>query len=289
MKIEKFAEIKDGRQDGAVSNGFVFSFNHRGECTVYEINTLKKQNDGEAEIFAEFVLDKNDILVPHSNSVSFGNEYYDGKDEFPLLYTNIYNNYANADIKLKGVCLVYRLQRNEKEFSSTLVQIIEIGFTEDERLWKSAGEKDDVRPYGNFAVDAEKSVLYAFTMRDNTDSTRYFSFELPKVNSGQMCEKYNVKKVVLTQDDIVKCFDCDYHRYVQGACCHKGNIYTLEGFTNDRNNSPALRIIDTKSGKEIFYIRFEDLGTNIEPEMIDFEDDICYYTDHHGNMYNLSF
>ena len=28
---------------------------------------------------------------------------------------------------------------------------------------------------------------------------------------------------------------------------------------------------------------------NDEPEMIDFEDDVCYHTDHHGNMYKLFF
>lgn len=289
MKIEKISKIKGARQDGALCNGFFFSFDYKGECTVYQMKRLECEKEGEAEVFAEFVLDRSDILVPHSNSVAFGNEFFDEQDEFPLLYTNIYNNYANNDDKLKGVCLVYRLQRNERNFTTTLVQIIQIGFVEDENLWKSAGEKDDVRPYGNFVVDAEQGVLYAFTMRDNTDSTRYFSFELPKVNQGKMCEKYNVRKVVLNQDDIMQYFDCDYHRYVQGACCHKGKIYSLEGFTDSKENPPAIRIVDTKSGKEITVKRFEEYGINIEPEMIDFENDVCYYTDHNGNMYKLLF
>lgn len=287
MKIELFSKIRDGGQDGAISNGYLFSFNHRGKCTVYETKTLKNLKDGEADIFAEFVLDKNDTLVPHSNSVMFGNEYYDEKDEFPLLYTNIYNNYANADNKLKGVCLVYRLQRNEREFTSTLVQIIEIGFVEDVNLWKSAGEKDDSRPYGNFTIDTEQGIYYAFTMRDNAHSTRYFSFNLPKVTQGELCEQYNVKRVVLNTSDIIDCFDCDYHHYVQGACCHKGKIYSLEGFTDDLDNPPAIRIIDTKLKKEIFFKKFSEFGINTEPEMIDFEDDICYCADQYGNMHKL--
>jgi len=141
MRIENISKIKGGRQDGAISNGYLFSFNGKGECSVYETKALGCLKDGEAEIFSEFVLDKTDILVPHSNSVMFGNEYYDEEDEFPLLYTNIYNNYAKTDDKLKGVCLVYRIQRNEKTFKSTLVQIIEIGIVEDDTLWKSAGKK----------------------------------------------------------------------------------------------------------------------------------------------------
>jgi len=288
-KIEIYSKIKGGRQDGAISNGYLFSFNHQGECTVYETEALENLKDGEAEVFSEFVLDKKDMLVPHSNSVAFGNEYYDEKDEFPLLYTNIYNNYANADNKLKGVCLVYRLQRNEREFTSTLVQIIEIGFVEDENLWKSVGEKEDARPYGNFTIDTKQGIYYAFTMRDNEHSTRYFSFDLPKVTQGEWCEQYNVKKVVLSKFDIKDYFDCDYHHYVQGACCNEGKIYSLEGFTDSQENPPAIRIIDTNLKKEINFKKFKDFGTNIEPEMIDFENDICYYIDHNGNMYKLSF
>lgn len=57
MKINAFSKIKSGRQD-------------------------------EAEIFSEFVLDRCNDIFPHSNSVVFGNEFFDKNDEFPLLYTN---------------------------------------------------------------------------------------------------------------------------------------------------------------------------------------------------------
>ncbi len=289
MQISAYAKIKGERQDGAICNGYFFSFNSRGECTVYNMENLENSNDKEAEVFAEFILDKKDIIVPHSNSVAFGKEYYAENDEFPLLYTNIYNNYANADNKLKGVCLVYRVQREDKAFKSALVQIIEIGFVENETLWKSAGEKEDVRPYGNFTIDAETGVYYGFTMRDNESATRYFSFDLPKAGQGELWEKYNVKKVVLNPEDIREYFDCPYHHYLQGACCNKGKIYSLEGFTDSADNPAAIRIIDTKLKKEICFEKFEDYGITIEPEMIDFQNNQCYYCDHNGNMYKLFF
>ncbi len=289
MKIQFITKIKDNRQDGAINGGYLFSLDHRGICTVYEIKSLEQTEGGAAEPFAEFTLDKTDTIAPHSNSVMFGNEYYDEKDEFPLLYTNIYNNYAGCDDKLKGVCLVYRIQRNDRDFKSDLVQIIRIGFTEDENLWKSEGEKQDVRPYGNFAIDKDRGLLYAFTMRDNTNTTRYFSFNLPKVTDGEICEKYNVKQVILNASDIREYFDCDYHHYVQGACCHDGKIYSLEGFTNSPENPPVIRVIDTKLKKEILFKEFADFGTNIEPEMIDFENDVCYYTTNSGDVYKLFF
>ena len=286
MKLEKISQIKDGRQDGAIYNGFLFSFNHRGVCSVYELSALE---NGKSDVFAEFVLDRNDELVPHSNSVTFGNEFYDENDEFPLLYTNIYNNYCSNEDKLTGVCLVYRLQRSGKEFKTNLVQMIEIGFTEDTSLWKSEGENSDLRPYGNFVVDTKKSILYAFTMRDNTHTTRYFAFNLPKANEGIMCEKYKVKKVILNECDILEHFDLDYHYFMQGACYNDGKIYSTEGFTDNDQRPPAIRIVDLELKKEICFKLFKELGSNVEPELIDFENGTCYYVDHFGNVYKLLF
>ena len=286
MKLEFLTKVKKSRQDGAIWGGLFFSFNAHGVCSVYEMEKLVTSKNDEAEIYAEFTLDKIDLIEPHSNAVAFGTEYYDVVDEFPLLYTNIYNNYSKCEDKLKGVCAVYRIQRSGNEFESTLVQVIEIGFVEDE-LWKSTGELEDVRPYGNFVIDTDNSVFYAFTMRDNDQTTRYFSFNLPKLNDGEMCEKYGVNKVVLNKNEIIDYFDCPYHRYIQGACCNNGMIYTLEGFTDSENNPAVIRIIDIENKKQVFSEFFGKLGNNIEPEMIDFEAGICYYTDNSGNMYRI--
>lgn len=286
MKITPVAKIKGDRQDGAIFGGFMFSFNAYGKCTVYKTESLRNASSGEAEIFAEFVLDKCDVVVPHSNSVAFGSEYYDPNDEFPLLYTNVYNNCSEQDDKQRGVCLVYRLTRSENKFSSRLVQAIRVGFTEDEALWRS--RTDDARPYGNFAVDTQNGVLYAFTMRDGQHTTRYFAFALPKLTDGEYSTKYGVNCVSLEKSDIQNRFDCEYHKFIQGACCHDGKIYSLEGFTANAENPPAIRVIDTVLGKQTEMTEFSDLGSQIEPEAIDFDGETCYYSDHNGNLYELS-
>jgi hypothetical protein len=36
-------------------------------------------------------------------------------------------------------------------------------------------------------------------------------------------------------------------------------------------------------------IHFEDYGLSIEPELIDFVGDTCYYCDHSGNVYTIDF
>lgn len=282
MKAKKLGVITIG-QDGAIYNGYLFRFNAAGNCMVYRLSDI---SDDSVPI-CSFVLDKSDMIVPHCNSVAFGGKRYNENDEFPLLYCNIYNNYAKADNKQLGVTCVYRFMRDGDIFTTTLVQVIEIGFTDD-TIWKSAN-CDDVRPYGNFAIDTENGIYYAFTMRDETLTTRYFAFDLPSIHDGIYDDTLGVNRMVLTKEKIRSFFDCEYHRYVQGACFHNGILYSLEGFTNSENNPPAIRFIDVNNQKQERVYYFADSNMNIEPEFIDFENGICYYADHDGNVFELSF
>ena len=281
MKIKKIAKITGG-QDGAVYNNFLFRFTEDGEAFVYDLRELH-----ELRAVSSFYLDRRNVLNPHSNSVSFGNQFYCPGDEFPLLYTNVYNNYADKKQTLSGVCCVYRIQRENNVFSSTLIQVLEIGFVENESYWKSPG--GDVRPYGNFVADAENSRLHVFTMRDASHTTEYFSFELPDCFLGNDNEVYGVKHLTLDIKDIKEHFSCEYHHYIQGACFYKGEIYSLEGFSDDENNQPTLRIIDVNTKKQRLYKNLREFGLNEEPEFIYFADGVCYYADNPGNLYVIDF
>lgn len=282
MNIKQIGNITDG-QDGAVFGGLLFRFKTNGLCYVYNLNNLTIEK--KSPIVSIFTLDKADVIVPHSNSVVFSNEYYDEDDEFPLLYTNIYNNYAKCENKRIGVCCVYRIWREDNEFKNRLLGLIEIGFTKDE-LWSSG---NDIRPFGNFVIDKEKGLYHAFTMRDKEEITRYFSFKLPELSNGVTDDELGVKKITLKKEDIIDTFDTEYHRFIQGACCEKGKIYSLEGFSGDEVNPPAMRIISTNDKKQLEYIHFGDFGLTIEPELVDFENDVCYYGDNHGNLYVIEF
>ena len=282
MKITQIGNITDG-QDGAVFDGLLFRFKTNGLCYVYDLKNLTIEK--KSPIVSIFTLDKADKIIPHSNSVVFSNQYYNDNDEFPLLYTNVYNNYAKSENKLTGVCCVYRIWREENEFKSTLLGLIEIGFVND-AIWSS---DEDIRPYGNFVIDNEKALYHAFTMRDNDQITRYFTFKLPDIKNGVIDENLDVHKITLTKEDIIDTFDTDYHRFIQGACCEKSKIYSLEGFSGDKVNPPALRIISPVDKKQTELIYFSDFGLTIEPELIDFENGICYYCDNHGNLYTIDF
>ena len=281
MKITKLAKIRGG-QDGAICNDLLFRFSSKGGCSVYDMTAL----DGEPAPIAEFRLDKAELIAPHSNSVTFGSEFFAEGDEFPLLYSNIYNNYAKTEDKRVGVCCVYRLVREKGVFSTTLVQLIEIGFTDERGFWRSA-EGDDVRPYGNFVVDIDKNRLWAFVMRDGEKDTRYFAFDLPKLTDGVFCEEYGVSKVTLAQSDVKEYFDTPYHNYVQGAVCREGRIYSVEGF--GERIHPAIRIIDTENKCQILHFDFFEADCPDEAELIDFYQGRCIYGNHVGEVFELEF
>jgi len=287
MKIEKIAVIKGG-QDGAIYGSELFRFDARGNCRVYDLSALKNNDVTSLEETASFRLDRCEELAPHSNAVCFGCEFYDRGDEYPLLYTNIYNNYARNEDKLTGVCLVYRIFREGEGFGSQLVQMIEIGFTEDSDLWKAYPDRHGVRPYGNFLVDTDTRSYWGFVMRNEELGTRYFRFDLPSVHQGETDARYGIKRVVLAKEDIREYFDCGYHHYIQGAILRDGKIYSTEGFTNDERERPAIRIIDLGKGAER-YFDIMSIGYPDEAEFIDFYKGQCLYGDAHGALYRVEF
>jgi len=276
----------DCGQDGAVWGDLLFRFETNGVCSVYSMAKREK--------ISEFTLDKADIMCPHSNAVFFGSERFYKDDEFPLLYTNIYNNYSKEADRREGMCCVYRLTRSGDGFVTKLVQLIKIGFVDDLGLWKSLPDNGDLRPYGNYIFDTDKNKLYAYVMRDKPHTTGWFEFDMPKCSEGEICEKCGVKVVTLTKSHILAHFETPYSGIIQGACAYDGKIFSLEGGTVPKDNPnpkwpPRMRIIDMDEKCEKAVIYLAEAGLMIEPEMVDFEGDVFYYMDSHGYVYTIDF
>ena len=286
VEIKQIAKIGGG-QDGAIFGDKLFRFDTRGGCSVYDLTGLDFSGDEVRELSPEasFSLDKSDIIAPHSNSVAFGCEYYDEGDEYPLLYTNIYNNYKNCEDELVGVCCVYRIVKDGESYCSTLVQLIEIGFTDERGLWRSTGDVLDKRPFGNFVIDRESGKYYAFVMRDGDGVTSYFTFELPRLPEGVPDEKYGVPRVVLGKEDLLNSFDAPYHNFIQGAAAVGDRVYSVEGFHEGIH--PALRVIDVKDERELLHFDFFEAGYIHEAELVDFYHGHLIYSDNKGNLFLL--
>jgi len=269
-----------GQQDGAIYNDIIFRFSSKGHGSVFRFPTMEK--------LTPFMLDKLDVLIPHSNSVCFGTQFYREGDLFPLLYSNIYNNYPTAAEK-EGMCCVYRILPVEDTFCAQLVQVLKIDFVRDGDIWYSQNRKD-VRPFGNFAVDAVTNKLHVFVARDETQTTRFFRFALPDANQGEMDEALGVPVFRLTREMIEQQFETPYMHYMQGACCHDGIVYSVEGFTYPKSQQiPTLRVIDTNRKMEVFTADLTQHGLLQEPEFIDVYNGKVYYSDNAGAAFQFLF
>ena len=276
VSCNKVASLK-GLQDGDAYGGYFFAMSSEGSCRVYNLNGYRS--------VATFTLDKSNVFKPHSNSACFGPYKYDESDEFPLLYCNLYNNYGIEEEELYGTCGVYRITRKGNKFSSKLVQVIKIGFCDDQTLWSSPN--GDVRPYGNFALDNERNKL--FTMRDGDKSTRIFEFDVPTLDMGELDSTLGVKTVTLTKEDILSNFRIGYSNYIQGCVCYNGKLYSVEGKTSSSANRAAMKIVDLERKKIITQISLYDMGLEIEPEAVFVVDGEIYYAEVNGNVYKFTF
>ncbi len=257
-----------GGQDGDDFGGYLFKFGNRGGCEVYSTEDFS--------LVSSFALDKADIIAPHSNSVCFGSIYYEETDEFPLLYTNVYNN----DASKKGTCCVYRIIRDGTTFTSTLVQVIQVGFVNDSSLWVSG-----VRPYGNFIIDTDNEKLYVFAMDDTIPKTKWYKFSLPTLSQGTYNETYGCNIVTLSWQEVESQFSTRYMNYMQGATYCDGKIYSTEGFGGS-SAPPVLSVIDLITEKEVDCVNMAVTHSwDSEPEMVFVANKTLYFVGIDGKVF----
>ncbi|MBQ3501493.1 MAG: leucine-rich repeat protein, partial [Oscillospiraceae bacterium] len=266
-------------QDGDIHDGKLFVFGAAGSGEIFDLRTLEK--------LGGITLDKKETIKPHANSVCFGSTYYEPGDKYPLLYINIYNNYAEAEDRMEGTCCVYRLLETEGNFSTELVQVIKVGFTDNLTLWKSKENNGDVRPYGNFVVDTDENRLYAIVMRDADKTIRFFEFAIPEIGEGTYSESYGCNVVTLETDDIKSRFDSENYNYLQGCCYYGRKILCMCDFGGDA----PLHIIDLEKQKVVESFCLGYAGLRAEPEVIcvDDSDGTLYYCAADGMLRKIVF
>ena len=86
MKMKHIANMK-GAQDGAIFGGYLFRFDAKGQGCVYDLKQMSGDEVSELSSMCDITLDRAEEIVPHSNAVFFGKEYYAEGDDFPLLYS----------------------------------------------------------------------------------------------------------------------------------------------------------------------------------------------------------
>jgi len=189
----------------------------------------------------------------HCNAVFFG-EKYSASDDFPVLYVNSYEDGIQ-----KGTLYGFRITEIGGVFSCSNVQTINVGFTNSSLWTDGAG---DTRTYGNFVLDKENGILYAYTLLDTTNVTRFFAFEMPSPTGGN---------VTYSESDIIERFDIQRLAYMQDSCFVNGQIFIESGGVS---GAPGLiSVVSMIQHSVIAQINLPEIGISIEPESIDYYED----------------
>lgn len=207
-------------------------------------------------------LGKMDITEPtpnsriHANTINFGNQRYEEKDFFPLLYVSSGYTQKEGNNKYSFI-YVYRILREvdtngTETFSASLVQTITLkGFD----TWTEG------------ILDNEHNLLWVKYVPEGADGPfRYASFNVPK------CDKENVD---VMQKDYLEDFPVEPQPFTssgQGHLYYKDKILFVSG-TSPSTQKLAFIVINTVSRIREHVVDLVDLGLRSEPENLFFYQD----------------
>lgn len=256
-------------QDGDIYGGKLFVEDANG--TVY----IKDAATGTA--IQTMALDKRDVIKPHGNTVCIST-----RDSALHLYTNIYNNYKSETDRHVAECCVYRLTESGGTWSNALTQIIKVGFTENSDYWPASTE---ALIWGNFVVDDVNNLLYVYVLNSALNKIQWYKFALPAVTEGTTNSTYGCPVCTLETSAILDSWVTPYTQYIQGGCVHDGLIYQVAGADKSYGTAQMQVISPTKKAVVATFSFYQD-DNAVEPELIAFDGDTCYYSDIQ-NMYRL--
>lgn len=182
----------------------------------------------------------------HCNTVCFGAEFYDAEDDFPLIYVSTgysADGYTGA--------LVYRITRNNKSFSFTLVQTIR--FPVDKSSWT------EFIPGDQFAYLCYRSERVIFKV------------PMPKLKDGDQ---------IISRNDAVETYqftpqpDWMATSRNQDRMYYQGKILFVSGVPP--GEASVFIVLNLESRERERIIDFKKIGLTSEPESIFiWQGDIC--------------
>ena len=233
-------------QSGVIAGDqYLFVIGSAGSVRPYDITTSPWTK------LTDFDLGDLSTLAPHCNSAFFGLEKYDNGDDYPILFVNAYNAPGLPLGTLYGYRVVKTTVNDAPVFTATLVQTITVGFT-DNAIWTDG---NDIRPYGNFVLDTDNNVLYAYTLRDADQVTRFFGFNMPALSGGDK---------TFTTANIITQFDVPYFPVIQDNAYINGMVFIGSGLAN----AGHIRVVSLLSQSYTNDIYNPTFGDNKEPELV---------------------
>lgn len=279
---ELYANSGVRHQSAANYGRFLFMVEHAmASITLFDLE--KRQILYRLELTPR--MEKGDKSVSHCNQCCFSGQKYEESDYFPLLYVSqqALNNRSGASIDVLRILPSFNDEGNVLSFNIEQVQKIIMPIVTDQN---SMG-------YPNAVIDTVHQCLYTYSRNTRRNAPNYreaviSKFDVPKLYDAM---GQRLTEVVLTDNDIMESFPCDFNLlHAQGGFYKDGKIYIAQGYPSKKKefNYIFFRVINLN--KKVLETTVDMLknGFRTEPEGCWFYQGYMMIGNNKGNIYRMT-
>lgn len=248
--VSLFAQNAQSHQSAAAFGDYAFFITDR-RSTLYFYNLNKKKLICVKNLGAVNERTTGNYILYHCNQMTFGVDFFEKDDPFPLLYIS-----QRARSDRRCITEVYRLiptLSNSGDYVDLNAELVQTIFFPVETMDNSLGRVNSV-------IDGSNGLLYTYSYSTissdpNRGLCRISSFQIPDIRE---------KEVFLNDNSIINSYKLDYIAInSQGAAIKDDVLYILQGY---ESYGIHLNVIDLKEKQIISRVDLLAQGITWEPE-----------------------
>lgn len=253
IAITLFANNSKANQSSAAYGDYLFLIPDK-RSHIHCYNLKKKELVCTKTLGAVNERTSGNYILYHCNQTSFGADFYDKNDPFPLLYIS---QRARSDTRC--IVEVYRLL---PQWDVTKAEYVSLDAQLVQTIYFPVQAYDNALGRINCAIDADNHFMYTYsysTLSGAPESRlcRISCFNIPDIHQ---------EDVILNDDAIIDSYKFNYNATnSQGGCIKDGKLYIGQGYPSA--GYIYLNIIDLKQKKLIQRVDLlNQYGVTWEPE-----------------------
>lgn len=261
FKIERFSNNSKYHQSAAAYRDYAFFVTDK-HTHFYMYNLKTKTMIYDLTYTTGNGIDFLGHTLYHCNQATFGNQFYEDGDPFPLLYVS---QHAKGDKRyfVEAYRIFPKWDTSKNEYTSFSIELVQT-------IYFPPMNNENALGNINMAIDVETNEMYTYSRnnnagQENTRKCMISCFDLPDVHEPE---------VFLNDSDIKFSFYSGCSAvYMQGGCIHNRTLYIAQGAKSV--GYIYLNIVDLDQRKMVERLDFLDIGFTLEPEG-------CFFYD--GNL-----
>lgn len=250
--VTKFANNCKPHQSSACYQDYLFLVT-QSRNAIYLYNMRAKRLLCSLSLDAELDYSSTGSDLYHCNQATFGVDFYEQGDEFPLLYIS---QRAREDLRCFVDC--YRIipfrTDSLSDFTSFEIQLVQT-------IYFPKMTNDNALGNVNCVIDQEKQLMYTYSRNNNKKDKNYGNC---KISSFQIPNVY--QPVVFLEDkDIIDSFQISCSAInMQGGCIKDGFLFIGQGYVSA--GYIYMNVVDIS--QRVIHKRFDllSMGVEWEPE-----------------------